>query len=66
MSRPLPDAVTVLAGEVTRRSGTERDIFLREMLAYAAAGLMDIHGPQLAAEACYSLGDTIATGTPAR
>lgn len=43
-------------------STTERDTFLREVIAYAADGLATIHGPVLASEAVYALADTLATG----
>lgn len=37
----------------------ERDIFLREVIAYAADGLRGIHGSKLAAEAVYGLADEL-------
>lgn len=37
----------------------ERDIFLREVIAYGADGLRELHGPVLAAETIYMLGDQL-------
>lgn len=52
-----PDAATILARQLAMRAPSQRDAFLREMLAHSAAALQVIHGPRAAAEAVYSLAD---------
>lgn len=38
-------------------SEADRDVFLREVISYAAAGLQELHGPRAAAEAVYGIAD---------
>jgi len=52
-----PDAATILAQHLAVRAPSERDGFLRDMIAHSAAALQIIHGPKAAAEAVYALAD---------
>jgi hypothetical protein len=42
-------------------SRTERALFLRQLLAHTAAGLVVLEGDKAAAEACYRLSDAVVT-----
>jgi hypothetical protein len=58
MSR-LDEAATVVAGALSRRGPAERGLFLRELLAHTAAGLVVIEGEAAASEAVYRLADAV-------
>jgi hypothetical protein len=53
------DAAAVVAGELSRRKPKERGLFLRELLAHSAAGLVVIEGEAEASEAVYRLADAV-------
>lgn len=54
-------APDVLVAALDARPEAERPAFLRELLAYVAAGLVVAEGEALASEAAYRLADAIAT-----
>lgn len=65
MSAPIdPPSATVAMGLAQRRS-CERAAYLRELLAYAAAGLAVIEAPPAAAETLYRLADAVVERGPA-
>lgn len=53
------EAAAVVAGELSRRRPKERALFLRELLAHSAAGLVVIEGEAEASEAVYRLADAV-------
>jgi hypothetical protein len=53
------DAGALLAGALSRRKPGERALFLRELLAHTAAGLVVIEGERAAGEAVYRLADAV-------
>jgi hypothetical protein len=55
---------TVARGLAQRPAG-ERSAYLRELLAYAAAGLAVIEAPPAAAETLYRLADAVVERGPA-
>jgi hypothetical protein len=57
-------SATVARGLAQRRS-CERATYLRELLAYAAAGLAVIEAPAAAAETLYRLADAVVERGPA-
>lgn len=54
------DAAAMVARALARRAPADRPLFLRELLAHAAAGLAVIEGDQAGSEAVYRLADAMA------
>lgn len=54
----------IVASALAARAPAERSRFLRELLAFAAAGLVVGDGEAEASEAVYRLADAIATRAP--
>lgn len=59
MTRPAQDAAQVVAGALARRAPADRALFLKELLAHTAAGLVVIEGDRAAGEAVYRLADAV-------
>lgn len=53
------DAAALVASAVGERPESERGAFLRELLAYTAAGLVATEGNEKASEAVYRLADAV-------
>lgn len=53
------DAAALIASAVGERPESERGLFLRELLAHTAAGLVVTEGSEKAAEAVYRLADAV-------
>lgn len=58
MSTP-PETAALVAAALAARPGAQRGLFLRELLAHAAAGLVVIEGESQASEAVYRLADAV-------
>lgn len=63
---PAPlETAALVAGALAARPAAARGVFLRELLAHAAAGLVVIEGEAEACEAVYRLADAVvARGGP--
>jgi hypothetical protein len=59
MTRGLEDAAALVACALRERPPRARPVFLRELLAHAAAGLVVIEGDIAAGEAIYRLADSV-------
>lgn len=65
MNRSSDTASAVVAGALAQRPAGQRGAYLRELLAYAAAGLAVIETPPAAAETLYRLADAVVErGSP--
>ncbi|HEY3695162.1 hypothetical protein [Phenylobacterium sp.] len=64
MSLSGEGAASMVASALSRRAAPVRAEFLRELLAYAAAGLAVIETPPAAAEALYRLADAVVEHGP--
>ena len=53
------DAASLVAGALSRRQPDQRGLFLRELLAHTAAGLVVIEGESEASETVYRLADAV-------
>ncbi|WP_374576090.1 hypothetical protein [Phenylobacterium sp.] len=56
------DVAGWVAAELRARSAEERGLFLRELLAHTAAGLVVLEGEAKASEAVYRLADAVVAG----
>lgn len=54
----------LVAGALGRRRPEARAAFLRELIAYAAAGLTVLEGDRAASEALYRTGDAVVSRGP--
>jgi hypothetical protein len=61
-----PDTAGLVAQALARHAPAARGLFLRELLAHAAAGLVVIEGETEASEAVYRLADAVAARGAAR
>ena len=67
MPDDIEEPATLVARALGRRTSQTRGLFLRELLAHTAAGLVIIEGDKAASEAVYRLADAVATrGAPQR
>jgi len=65
MTGDVEDAAAMVARALSRRASDARGLFLRELLAHTAAGLVLIEGDQAASETIYRLADAVVVrGAP--
>ncbi|MFN3522225.1 MAG: hypothetical protein ACK4YQ_08240 [Phenylobacterium sp.] len=53
------DVAALVAAQLRARAADERGLFLRELLAHTAAGLVVLEGEARASEAVYRLADAV-------
>jgi hypothetical protein len=61
---PADPVAELVAGALSRRRPERRAEFLRQLIAYAAAGLTVLEGDRAASETLYRTGDAVATHRP--
>lgn len=59
MTADLEDPATLVIQGIGRRSAESRGVFLRQLLAHAAAGLAVLEGQREAVEVVYRLADAV-------
>lgn len=59
MARSSDDVASLVAAGLRARAADERGLFLRELLAHTAAGLVVLEGEARASEAVYRLADAV-------
>lgn len=65
MAEAADPVAELVSGALSRRRPERRAEFLRELIAYAAAGLTVIEGDRAASEALYRTGDAVIGRGPA-
>jgi hypothetical protein len=61
MADDVESAAAMIARALARTAPERRGLFLRELLAHSAAGLVVIEGDRAASEAVYRLADAVST-----